>query len=105
MKCAIILVIVAVLCVQFSVTNGELDVVSVIESIPSEERLEFIKFYAQRGYNLLTQQNDDDHGENSKSMPDEFAINLYEYIQTRELICFTDGTCIDVGDVGIYPKF
>lgn len=45
-----------------------------------------------------------------------FSVQLYNYMMQhhevtdeqiknllREIICFDDGTCVDIGDVGIHP--
>lgn len=49
-------------------------------------------------------------------MTPEFSVDLYNYAVSkglvtdekilklmRELICFEDGTCVDVGDIGVHP--
>ncbi|MDA5534219.1 hypothetical protein [Yersinia mollaretii] len=31
------------------------------------------------------------------------AAGAFSTIANAEVICFTDGTCVDIGDIGIHP--
>ncbi|XP_017770313.1 PREDICTED: uncharacterized protein LOC108558037 [Nicrophorus vespilloides] len=84
----------------------------IVENIPEEDRLHFLRFHIKRGYELSQQK----QARFTDELGDDFSVALYNFAKSNhaitdqatltrlyEVICFDDGDCIDIGDPGIHP--
>ncbi|KAF2893549.1 hypothetical protein ILUMI_12623 [Ignelater luminosus] len=104
------------------------EIEKIIQNVPKEERLDFIRYYSAIGYEIYTG-NTKTVDKNYKAVQfaeldsvSNFSTELYKWLiktydpktaklrktaRTRtfsgNVICFPNNQCIDIGDVGIHP--
>ncbi|XP_065162510.1 uncharacterized protein [Atheta coriaria] len=116
MKVATFLVFLVVLCIhdaqsrpRISSTADQIE--DTLKRVPADEQVNFLKYHLSLGYDLHA---------NANNWPDnitsDFAVALFKYAMSshqitdplelraaRNIVCFPDGTCIDLGDIGVHP--
>ncbi|XP_017770312.1 PREDICTED: uncharacterized protein LOC108558036 [Nicrophorus vespilloides] len=112
MKILVVMLVVTVAAATAAWTDA--DVKRIVNNVPEQERVTFVRYHIRRGYELT-------HRFSFFSavagyLPDNFSVALYKYSRAnheitdpealrklRSIICFDDGDCVNISDIGIHP--
>ncbi|XP_018325322.1 uncharacterized protein LOC108737129 isoform X2 [Agrilus planipennis] len=111
----------SILVIGFSLFIGirSFDFDELLENVPESEQFEFLRYHLQRGYSINKRfgANESEHiGKDIISPGDLLCLKVYAYVidnfniileenalACNSCVCFDNGQCIDLGDVGIHP--
>ncbi|KAF5287195.1 hypothetical protein FQA39_LY16014 [Lamprigera yunnana] len=85
----------------------------ILESVPKEDRLIFLKYHIALGYTL---ENEEKVYSPSPRLAHDVTLDIYKYFMSnyriqneellktlREIVCLPTGECINIGDPGVHP--
>ncbi|XP_063915294.1 uncharacterized protein LOC135131454 isoform X1 [Zophobas morio] len=105
-------VVVAVLLATLFSGALTFNLARVLTSVPEEERIDFLKYHSEKGYQLETFGQPVDY---EKDLPDEFSLEVYRALLPKSvdnpiilnalacIVCWPNGKCVDLCDPGVHP--